>query len=235
MSNARPPSSFVEKVDPAVLCSPENWKTSRHMRVVILPLLLLSLLASPRRVEALDCPIPPGIWSQSAASDEVSAEQKRRNSEDRWSIYRLERAPIIFRGRVVSARDLSDISKTNIPTSLLIFDRVEILKGRLFTAARDRKAFVISERWCDGSCAGRKATADWLPGKFVGVAAYPNTFADPSKAAEATTKRVVYRGRIDAMFGPCDGGFLSERALELLANPDEVARIKREVAPRRAH
>ncbi|WP_156489385.1 hypothetical protein [Bradyrhizobium sp. DOA1] len=197
------------------------------MRVVILALSLFGILACPGTAEALDCPIPLNIWSPPAGSDEIPAEQRRRDVEDRLNLYRLKQAPILFRGRIVSARYLTDARKTNIPISLLVFDRVEVLKGRLFTTSKDRKAFVISEGWCDASCSGKTATGEWPPGKTVGVAAYPNTFADPWKAVETTTKRVVYRGRIDARFGPCGGGYLSDRALELFNNHDELGRTKR--------
>lgn len=199
------------------------------MRVAIFALSLLGVLAWPEKVEALDCALPPNIWSRPAGSDEIAREKQLRDQEDRLSIYRLEQAPIIFRGRVASARYLSDIRKTNTPSSLLVFDHVEILKGRLFTASRDRRAFVISEQWCDASCIGKPSPkTTWPTGKMVVVGAHPNNFADSSKAVEFPDKRVVYRGRIDATLGMCDGGPLSDRAVEILNDPTEMARLKRE-------
>ncbi|MDH2351461.1 hypothetical protein QCM80_12375 [Bradyrhizobium sp. SSUT112] len=203
------------------------------MRAIVLAFSFLGALVFPEKVEALDCPLPPNIWSHPVDGDEISREQQLRDAEDRLNLYRLEHAPIIFRGRVASTRYLSDIRKTSIPISLLVFDHVEILKGGLFTTSKDRKAFVISEKWCEYSCIGKPSMVAWPPGKIVVMAAYPNDFADPSKAVEFNSRRVVYRGRIDAVLGMCAGGPLSDRAVEILNNPGEMARLKREFAPRR--
>ena len=207
------------------------------MRAIVLALTSIALLACSERVRALDCAIPPYVWSRPTDNDKVSLEQQRRDVRDRFSVYRLEQAPIIFRGRIVSARYLSDLRKTNIPLSLLIFDRVKLLKGQLFTKARDRRAFVIQSEWCDATCIGKGegAPTPWPAGKTVVVAAYQNTFADPSKAVESSDGPVVYRGRIDAVLGVCSLGPLDSRQLELLNNPDEMARIKREAEARRTN
>ncbi|MDH2343907.1 hypothetical protein [Bradyrhizobium sp. SSUT77] len=104
------------------------------MRAIVLAFSFLGALVFPEKVEALDCPLPPNIWSHPVDGDEISREQQLRDAEDRLNLYRLEHAPIIFRGRVASTRYLSDIRKTSIPISLLVFDHVEILKGGLFGA-----------------------------------------------------------------------------------------------------
>lgn len=206
------------------------------MRAIILALACFGALLSPGKVDALDCPVPsPSMWSRAAGSDQMPIEQQRQEAEDRTDVYRLDRAPIIFRGRVVSVRYLSDIRKTSIPLSLLVFDRVEILKGQLFTMSRDRKAFVIRQEWCDYSCIGKLPNTAWPSGKIVSVAASRNDFADPSKAVEFSSKRVVYRGRIDAVLGECSNGLLNNRQLELLNDPDKMTRLKREYVPRRAN
>ncbi|MGY8711159.1 hypothetical protein RAD16_35975 [Bradyrhizobium sp. 18BD] len=203
------------------------------MRTIILALTSISVLACPGTVRALDCAIPAYVWSRPAEGEEISPGQQRRDERDRFNVYALEQAPIIFRGRVASARYLSDLRKTNVPLSLLVFDRVEILKGQLFTKPRDRRAFVIRSEWCDASCIGKLSKSVWPVGKTVAVAAYQNKFADPSKAVESSGGPVVYRGRIDAVLGACGLGPLDSRQLELLNKPDEMARIKHEAEVRR--
>lgn len=205
------------------------------MRTIILALTSINFLVCPEEASALDCASPSWVWSRPADSDAISPEQRRRDQRDRFSVAALEQAPIVFRGRIVSARRLSDIRKTNVPLSLLVIDRVELLRGQLFTKARDRRAFVIRSEWCDGSCMGKGegAPTPWPAGKTVVVAAYQNNFADPSKAVESSDGPVVYRGRIDAVLGACSLGPLDSRQLELLNNPEEMARIKREAEARR--
>ncbi|MGL9620490.1 hypothetical protein QRQ56_20935 [Bradyrhizobium sp. U531] len=206
------------------------------MRVAIPAISLSVLLACVGRVEALDCPVPsPSMWSRVADSDEIPIEQQRREAKDRTDVYRLDSVPIIFRGRVVSVRYLSDIRKTNIPLSLLVFDRVQILKGQLFTRSKDRRAVVIRQEWCDQSCIGKLSSSAWSAGKIVAVAAYRNDFADPSRTIEFSSKRILYRGRIDAVLGECSAGLLSNRQLELLNDPDEMNRLKREYVPLRTN
>jgi hypothetical protein len=95
---------------------------------------------------------------EAADGVDASVEQQPHDAEARATLESLERTPIIFRGRFASARYLSDLRKTNVPTSLLIFDHVEVLKGRLPKTAADGKAFIIKEEWCDGSCIGNRET-----------------------------------------------------------------------------
>jgi hypothetical protein len=209
--------------------------TRRDMRCFALAVLLIGVLICPKEVEALDCtPGPSASWYRAADGVDTPAEQQRHDAESRATLERLERTPIIFRGRFASARYLSDLRKTNVPTSLLLFDDVEILKGHLPKTSTDKKAFIIKEEWCDHSCIG-KVTLWWHPGDTVVIGARPNDFADPSGAVDFASKRVVYKGRIDAVLGMCDsGGGLSPTALELLNAPDdEIARLKREYLPRR--
>ena len=84
--------------------------------------LLVGALVCSREAEALDCDVP-GSWSYQAAEGiKTSEETQRQDREARAVLERLERTPIIFRGRLASARYLSDLRKTNTPYSLLIFD-----------------------------------------------------------------------------------------------------------------
>jgi hypothetical protein len=205
------------------------------MRCFIAVLLLLGALISPRRAAALDCPmLPPSSWYQPADGSAIATEAQRRDAEARAALVQSERFPIVFRGRVVSARYLSDLRKGNTPTSLLVFDHVELLKGRFYRSPSDRKAFIIHEGWCDGSCEGRVAGIGRL-GETVVLGVYPNRFANPSVAVEFSSKRIIYKGRIDALLGTCSGGaLLPPEVIELLNAPaGEIARLKREYILRR--
>lgn len=203
------------------------------MRCLIAAALLVGAVVCSKEVQALDCGRPAGWHYEAADGVDAPMEKLRHDAEARATLESLERTPIIFRGRFASARYLSDLRKTNVPTSLLIFDDVEILKGRLPRTSTDRKAFIIKEEWCDGSCIGKER--HWPQGDTVVIGARPNSFGDPSRAVDFASKRVVYKGRIDAVLGMCDrGGALSPMALELLnATDDEIARLKREYLPRR--
>lgn len=202
------------------------------MRCSIAAALLVGALACPKEAEALDCAVP-GIWSfQAVDGIEASAEKQLQDREARAVLERLERTPIIFRGRLTSARYLSDLRKTNTPVSLLVFDHVEVLKGQLPKASVDRKAFIIQHDWCDQNCGDRQAAQWWPRDKAAAVVgALP---IDPSKAVISESKQVIYEGRIDAVVGICSGGPLAPAELELLKAPDdEIARLKREYLPRR--
>jgi hypothetical protein len=177
--------------------------------------------------------MPWGWWQRTAGSGDIPAEQQRRDIEARSTLERLQHTPIVFRGRVASARYLTDPRRTN--SILIVFDHVEVLKGRLAATSRDRKAFIIQERWCDGGgCDYGAATTQWPPGDTLLVGAQPNVFADPSKAIDPGGKRIIYRGRIDAVVSMCDVGRLTPMTLELLnASDDEILRLKRDYEPRR--
>lgn len=205
------------------------------MRGIIITLLVA--LVFPEAAEALDCGTPssyfPNSWQRTSNSDDVPIEEQRRGAEARATLERLERTRIIFRGRVASVRYLTDPRKTNTPTSLLTFDRVEVLKGRLITTSTDRKAFVLNDEWCDARCRGRPAEMRWPLGKTFVVGADPNQLAEPSKVVDPISKRLIYKGRIDAVVGVCRPGQLTPMALELLnASNDEIARLKRDYQPR---
>jgi hypothetical protein len=204
------------------------------MRRFVAAVLLIGALVCPMEAAALDCAVPGSWLFQAADGVEASAEKQRQDGEARAVLARLELTPIIFRGRLASARYLSDIRKTNTPYSLLVFDRVEVLKGRLPKTSIDRKAFILIQEWCDHSCGDRKAAQWWPRDKAAVVAVQPNEFVDPSKAVGSESKRVIYKGRIDAVLGMCGVGPLTPAALELLnASDDEIARLKREYPPRR--
>lgn len=158
---------------------------------------------------------------------------KARDLDARFRLDRLERTPIIFRGRVVSAHYLSDLRKTNTPSILLAFDHVEVLKGRLAATSSDRRAFAIDEEWCDRTCPST-ILQSWHRGDIVVIGARPNNFADPSKAMEFGSNRIIYRGRIDAVLGVCDYPRMTPMDLELLNAPaDETDRLKRKYPRRR--
>ncbi|QPF84861.1 hypothetical protein IC762_00530 [Bradyrhizobium genosp. L] len=197
-------------------------------RLMVVVCLLVGFVC-PGKVEALSCALPlPTSWQRSPDADHVSVEKERLDTEARATLELLEHTPIIIRGRVASARLLSDLRRTNSPTSLIVLDRVEMLKGRLFTAPTDRKAFIIKEYWCDGTCEGREDTLRWPLGETLVVGAYRNDLAEPEEVVDFDSKQIIYRGRIDAVLGPCTSGPLTPKALELLNAPEEIARLKRE-------
>jgi hypothetical protein len=204
------------------------------MRFFIAAALLVGALVCPKHAGALDCG-GPGSWSfQAADGIETPAEKQLQDLQARAVLERLERTPVIFRGRLASARYLSDLRETNIPFSLLVFDNVEVLKGRLPRTSIDGKAFIIKQEWCDSDCGDRQAAQSWPRDKAVVVGAHPNEFVDPSNAVDSESNRVIHQGRIDAVLGMCSGGPLTAAALELLnASDDEIARLKREYLPRR--
>ncbi|QOZ22303.1 hypothetical protein [Bradyrhizobium sp. CCBAU 51753] len=204
------------------------------MRRLIAALCLIGAVVGPKKAEALSCALPLSTsWYRSPDVNQVSVEKKRRDMEARATLELLERTPIILRGRVVSSRLLSDLRKTNSPISLIVLDHVEMLKGRLFTAPTDRKAFIIKEYWCDGTCESRENTLHWPRGETLVVGASRNDMAEPSKMVDPDSKLTIYQGRIDAMVGACTSGPLTPEALDLLNAPQEVARLKREYLRRR--
>jgi hypothetical protein len=205
------------------------------MRGFIAAALLVGALVCPNQAEALDCALPPSrLWYRAADGIEASAEKQNQDAEARAALARLELTPIIFRGRLASARYLSDLRKTNIPFSLLVFDDVEVLKGRLPKTSIDRKAFIIKQEWCDETCGDRQAAEGWPRGEAAIVGAHPNEFVDQPNAKDSASERGIHEGRIDAVLGMCSGGLLSEGELRLLnASDDEIARLKREYPRRR--
>ena len=199
---------------------------SHEMRCFVAAALLVGALVCTKPAKALDC-AGPVSWSFEAADGiETPADKQRQDREARAVLARVELAPIIFRGRLASARYLSDLRTTNIPFSLLVFDDVEVLKGRLPKTSNDRKAFIVQQEWCDHSCGDRQAAQWWPRDEAVVVGAHPNEFVDPSRAVDSESKQVIYKGRIDAVLGMCSGG-------PLTASEDEIARLKREYLPRR--
>jgi hypothetical protein len=199
------------------------------MRCLIAAALLVGVLVCPEKVEALQCDRPAAWWFQAADRVDAPVEKQRHDAEARATLELLERTPIIFRGRIASTRYLP---KKNAPAILLVFDNVEILKGRLPRTSIDRKAFIFQELWCDGGCTS-KETQRWPRDDTVVIGVRPNDFVGPSQAVKFP--RFSYDGRIDAVLGMCSSGWLSPLALELLSAPDdEIARLKREYLPRRS-
>jgi hypothetical protein len=144
----------------------------------------------------------------------------------------LERIPIVFRGRIVSRRYLSDLRKTNTPASLLVFDHVEVFKGRLAKTSRDRNS--SSRR--NGAMASAEARTAGIGsrGETVVVGAHRNHFVDPSKAVDVRQQTAHLQGANRCRIGMCRSGRLTPMALELLNAPeDEIVRLKREYLPLR--
>jgi hypothetical protein len=204
------------------------------MRWFTAAVLLVGVIVCSTKADALDCTPGPADWMYEAAEGvDTPVEQQRYDAEARAALERLERTPIIFRGRIASA---SYLRKTKGAVGLLVFDDVEILKGSLPRTLADRRLFLLQELWCDGGCRD-DLTMRWPRGDTKVVAAYPNVYIGPSKAVEFPRfgyPKFIYEGRIDAVLGLCSSGGLPPLALELLNAPDdEIARLKREYLPRR--
>jgi hypothetical protein len=176
----------------------------------------------PKRVEALSCAIQFTWRNFDRIDGDADLVKRKQDAEARGALAMLK--PIIFRGRVARVRDLTDRSTTDVPVSLVIFRDVEVLKGELPQSADDRKAFIVHYQWCDARCG--PASQTWPRGQTFAFGVRPFR-------GEAVTdtfgKKVVYKGRVDAVMGACDRSFLTPLELKLLDAPaDEIARLKRE-------
>lgn len=183
--------------------------------------------ASPRHVEALSCAVA-FFWQSFERTDgDADLETRRRDAERRASLANLERTPIVFRGRFAWARDLSDRRKTSEPLFLIGFKDIEVLRGEIPRSAHDRKALVVYYAWCDTRCG---PASRWWPRGPVTVGVHP--FGGGAVREGMIGTKVVYRGRVDAVAGPCTPKQLTPLQEELLTAPaGEIARLKREYPP----
>lgn len=173
----------------------------------------------PVTVHGLDCghPIPASFESTNTTVDPT---KRAVDLEARVALDTL--SPIVFSGRLVSIRHLSE---TNSGIELLGFRDVKVLRGALPRSSIDGVAAVAFDRWCDGGCAHRPL--EWAPGAMLTIGVSPS----PDKVTSGG--KTLYRGRIDGQFGPCRGGPLSPLKLMLLAAPEEIARLERDYPPRK--
>ena len=205
------------------------------------PLTIAALLswvfACPEHAEAFECPGVP-IWQKyysracndldyRGAYSEPALVKRREDAEARAELARLDRTPIIFRGRIARTRDLSNVHATSAPVSLIVFEDITLLKGVLRLGA-DRNAFMIVGRWCDSRCA--PASRTWPRDQTVAFGADP--FVGPREVMDVFSNKIIYRGRIDAVADACGVQLLKPLALKLLSAPeDEIDRLKREYPP----
>jgi hypothetical protein len=196
-----------------------------HLLIAAVLLICTFVCACPVHVEAFQC---PGVtWRSFERTDgDADPETRRRDAEVRAALANLERTPIVFRGRFAWARDLSKRRKNGDPTFLVVFKDVKVLRGEMPWSVYDRKAFVLYSTLCDDRCGPER----WPPGR-VTVGA-DHSFGGPVKDTNADgtiSKKVVYRGRVDAVTGGCIPVSLTPLEEKLLKAPaDEIARLKRE-------
>ncbi|MBB4373118.1 hypothetical protein GGD63_005933 [Bradyrhizobium sp. cir1] len=187
----------------------------------IRPAILLAALGIgwPVTVHGLDCGLPfPAFFE--AINEKVDPTKRAVDLEARAALETL--SPIVFSGRLVSIRHLSE-PDTGI--ELLGFRDVKVLRGALPRSRVDRIAMVAYDRWCDGGCAHRPL--EWAPGALLTIGVSPS----PDKVSG--DGKTLYRGRVDGQFGPCRGGPLSPLKLMLLTAPaEEIVRLKRDYPPR---
>ncbi|MHC4045272.1 hypothetical protein [Bradyrhizobium sp. 23AC] len=172
----------------------------------------------PATVYGLDCGLPMPA-SFEAIDPNVDPTKRAVDLEARVALDTL--SPIVFSGRLVSIRHLSE---PDSGIELLGFRDVKVLRGELPRSNIDGIAVVALDRWCDGGCAHRPF--EWAPGALLTIGVSPS----PDKVTSGG--KMLYRGRIDGQFGPCRGGLLSPLKLMLLAAPpEEIARLERDYPP----
>ena len=159
-------------------------------------------------------------------------EKQRQDAEARAALANLR--PIVLRGRFAWARDLSDLRKNQMRVFLIALKDVEVLRGEMHRSAWDRQAFIVRYAWCDIRCGS--AAHSWRHGQEVSFGAHPFSGGPirdtDDKDPFGTGKKVVYRGRVDAVMGACDPLGLTPLQEELLKAPaDEIARLMREYPP----
>ena len=172
-----------------------------------------------------------------SVSDGTITEEKRKELRHRVLIDALDDADIVFRGRLTSRRYLSDIYETYVPLILEVYDNAVVLKGNMPVTAKDGKVFLIREKICDGGC-----RVNALPEVMDGaeerervVLALNNTLENPAEGKDRWSNEVVYRGRIDALLGPCDPYLINDTAAAaLITSPQEMDRLRRAYPPRTA-
>ncbi len=163
-------------------------------------------------------------------ADRTISDETRKEVRLRVLIDAIDDVDIVFRGRLTSRRYLSDVSQTYVPTILETYDHVVVMKGVVPAATADGKAFLIREKLCNGGCPLNTLPEVWdaSEGPEHIVLAMNNTLANPAEAKDRWSDKVVYRGRIDALLGPCDPYQINASAVvALLTSPDEMERLKR--------
>lgn len=165
------------------------------------------------------------------------SEDTRKELRLRVLIDAIDDADIVFRGQLTKRWYLSDIQETDAPAILEVYDKVTVLKGAMPSASKDRRAFLIRERMCDGGCwlnaLPEVSNGDGEPERVV--LAMNNTLSEPRQARDRRTGRIVYSGRIDALNGPCDPRDVNgAAAAALIMAPEEMDRLRRAYAPRSA-
>jgi len=164
-------------------------------------------------------------------------EETRNDLRLRVLIDALDDVDFAFRGRLTKRWYLSDVNETEVPAILEVYDSVTVLKGVMPAAATDGKVFLIREKVCDGGC-WLNALPEVMDGRDEPervVLAMRNTLENPAEARDRRSREVVYRGRIDALAGPCDPRQVNAAAATwLLATPEQMERLRRAYPPRTA-
>lgn len=172
-----------------------------------------------------------------SVSDGTITDEKRKELRLRVLVDALDDVDIVFRGRLISRRYLSDIYQTYVPLILEVYDSAVVLKGSLPATAKDGKVFLIREKTCDGGCRLKSfpEVADGTDESERVVLALNNTLENPAEGRDRWTNQVVYRGRIDALLGPCDPYLINDAAAAaLVVAPQEMERLRHAYPPRTA-
>ncbi len=170
-------------------------------------------------------------------SDGTISDETRKELRLRVLVDALDDADIVFRARLTSRRYLSDIYETYVPLILEVYDRAVVLKGNMPLTANDGKVFLIREKLCDGGCrlSALPEVTDGTGQRERVVLALNNTLENPSEGKDRWSNEIVYRGRIDALLGPCDPFLINDAAAAaLITHPREMDRLRRAYPPRTA-
>jgi hypothetical protein len=163
-------------------------------------------------------------------ADRTITDERRKEARLRVLIDALDDVDIVFRGRLISRRYLSDVSQTFVPLILEVYGSAVMLKGDIPSAAKDGQVFLLREKLCNGGCALNTLpeVVDDKDGRERVILALKNTLENPGEARDRWSNKAVYSGRIDALLGPCDPHQVNESsALALITSPDEMERLKR--------
>ncbi len=170
-----------------------------------------------------------------SVTDGTLTDDVRKELRLRVLVDALDDVDIVFRGRLMSRKYLSDIYQTYVPLILEVYDDAVVLKGSLPMTAKDGKVYLIREKMCDGGC-----RLNALPEVMDGtgerehvVLALNNRLENPTEGRDRWSNQVVYRGRIDALLGPCEPYLINDSAAaELVVAPEEMERLRRAYPPR---
>lgn len=168
-------------------------------------------------------------------ADRSISDERRQEVRLRVLTDVLDDVDIVFRGRLKSRRYLSDISQTQVPLLLEVFENATVLKGRLPLTETDGFVYLVRVKPCNGGCplSVLPETDDAKQAREQIVLAMNNTLDNPAEARDWVTNKLVYSGRIDALNGPCDPFQINQTAvLKLITSPEEMHRLKR-AYPRR--